>query len=118
MKNLLLLLLPISMFAPFDHVYYSGTSLVTMSDDLYIEPIQQGKIIATSDYMPRYQGDYSSVMLRAKIVNSFESASDMDAVIESNWKSDYMIRPGEIKRDALLRGENNKYYIVRWEYQH
>ena len=117
MKKLLFLLLPIFTFAQFDYVYYSGASLVTMSHDLYIEPVQQGRIIATSDYMPRYEGDYSSIMLKAKIVNSFESSSDMDAVIESNWKSDYMIRPGEIKRDALLKGENNKYYIIRWEYQ-
>ena len=111
-----LLLLPLFTFAQFDYVYYAGSQFVTMSDDFYIAPVQQGKIIATSDYLPRYEGDYESIMLKAKIVDSFESESDMDAVIESNWKSYYMIRPGEIKRDALLRGQDNKYYIVRWEY--
>ena len=116
-KLLLLLLLPLFTFAQFDYVYYSGSQFVTMSDDMYITPIQQGRIIATSDYMPRYEGDYQNIMLKAKVVDSFESESDMDAVIESNWKSDYMIRPGEIKRDALLRGRDNKYYIVRWEFQ-
>ena len=116
MRTLLLLLLPLFTFAQFDYVYYAGSQFVTMSDYFYIAPVQQGKIIATSDYLPRYEGDYESIMLKAKIVDSFESESDMDAVIESNWKSDYMIRPGEIKRDALLRGQDNKYYIVRWEY--
>ena len=116
MRTLLLLLLPLFTFAQFDYVYYAGSQFVTMSDDFYIAPVQQGKIIATSDYLPRYEGDYESIMLKAKIVDSFESESDMDAVIESNWKSDYMIRHGEIKRDALLRGQDNKYYIVRWEY--
>ena len=117
MRILLLLLLPLFTFAQFDYVYYSGSQFVTMTDDFYIAPVQQGKIIATSDYLPRYEGDYENIMLRAKVVDSFESESDMDAVIESNWKSDYMIRPGEIKRDALLRGQDNKYYIIRWEYQ-
>ena len=116
-KLLLLLLLPLFTFAQFDYVYYSGSQFVSMSDDMYITPVQQGMIIATSDYLPRYEGDYQNIMLRAKVVDSFESESDMDAIIESNWKSDYMIRPGEIKRDALLKGQDNKYYIVRWEFQ-
>jgi hypothetical protein len=116
MRTLLLLLLPLFTFAQFDYVYYTGSQFVTMSDDFYIAPVQQGKIVATSDYLPRYEGDYQNIMLQAKVVDSFESESDMDAIIESNWKSDYMIRPGEIKRDALLRGQDNKYYIVRWEF--
>jgi len=115
--RLLLLLLPIFTFAQFNNVYYSGVRYVTIEDDLYIAPVQQGLIVATSDYLPRYEGDYTNIMIKAKVVDSFESDSDMDAVIESNWKTDYMIRPGEIKRDALIRGEDKKYYIVRWEYQ-
>lgn len=116
MRTLLLLLLPLFTFAQFDNIYYSGIEIVPIEDDLYIEPIQQGTVIATSLYYPSLKNDYNVNTIRGKIIDSFESESDFDAVIESNWKSDYIVRPGEFKKDALVRGQNNKYYIVRWEY--
>ena len=117
MRTLLLLLLPLFTFAQFDNIYYSGIEVVDIEDDLYIEPIQKGTIIATSLYYTTTKNEWQVNTLRGKIINSFESKSDIDAVIESNWKSDYIVRPGEFKKDALVRGENNKYYIIRWEYQ-
>jgi hypothetical protein len=107
--RLLLLLLPLFTFAQFDYGY-PGFQTVELHDDLYIEPVQDAEVIATSDY-------YFSTLpsTRAQIIDSFESESDFDAIIEANWKSDYITRPGELKRDALVKGVNNKYYIVRWK---
>lgn len=104
----LLLLLPLFAFAQFDYTY-QGYDTVEVHDQFYIEPVQQARIVATSDYynvLPSTQ---------AEVVDSFEATSDFDAIMESNWKSDYITRPGEIKRDALVKGVNNKYYIVRWK---
>ena len=51
---------------------------------------------------------------QGKVITSFEADSDFDAIIEAQWKTDFIIRPGEQVKDALVRGQT-KYYIIRWE---
>mgnify|MGYP006119911409 CR=1 FL=1 len=64
MKNLLLVLLfvPLVSFGQLESIYFSGIELVILTDDLNIVPVFQDKIIATSTFLPRYEGDYISVM--------------------------------------------------------
>lgn len=113
--KLILLLYPIITFSQFDQISFLSINKVLISDDLYIEPNQLANIVATSKYGEKIKDYYGSYFIEAKIIDSFESNSDLDAVIESNWKSDYILRPGVNRRDALVKGENNKYYIVRFK---
>lgn len=119
MKKLIIILLyiPLAIEAQYQHIYYSGVNLVTMNDDLYIRPIPQVKIIATSTFLPRYEGDYVSVMTKGTIIDSLQAESEMDAVVKSNWKNNYMLKSAAESRNVLIRGENNKYYIIRFKNQ-
>ena len=119
MKKLIIILIyiPLAIEAQYQHIYYSGISLVTMNDDFYIRPVLQDKIIATSTFLPRYEGDYVSVMTKGTIIDSLQAESEMDAVVKSNWKNNYMLKSGAESRNVLIRGENNKYYIIRFKNQ-
>ena len=88
-----------------------------MNDDFYIRPVLQDKIIATSTFLPRYEGDYVSVMTKGIIIDSLQAASEMEAVVKSNWKSNYFTSSSGDTRDILIRGENNKYFIIRFKNQ-
>ena len=107
MKKLLLVLLfsPLVLFSQAEHTYFSGIELVTMDDDFYIQKIMQNRIIATSTFLPRYEGDYISIMTKGEVIDSLEAKSEMDAVVKSNWKTKHMYKPGAETIDVLLRGE-------------
>ena len=119
MKKLLLvfLLFPLVSFGQVEHTYFSGIHLVTMDDDFYIQSIMQDRIVATSTFLPRYEGDYVSIMTKGEVIDSLKAESEMDAVIKSNWKANHMYKLGAKTRDVLLRGENNVYYIIRYKNQ-
>ena len=119
MKKLFIIIFFFPFFskAQYQYVYYSGVNLVTMNDDFYIRPIPQVKIIATSTFLPRYEGDYVSVMTKGTIIDSLQAESEMDAVVKSNWKNNYMLKSAAESRNVLIRGENNKYYIIRYKNQ-
>tara|TARA_R100000734_G_C3243718_1_gene47538 strand:- start:211 stop:531 length:321 start_codon:yes stop_codon:yes gene_type:complete len=104
--RLLLLLLP---FVCFSQIDYSGINQVDIADDLFYEEPQIGTVIRTYNPNP-----YSSFINQGKVITSFEADSDFDAIIEAQWKTDFIIRPGEQVKDALVRGQT-KYYIIRWE---
>lgn len=110
MKNLLLiLLLPlISYCQDFENIYYDPIDSINIMDDSFSEPDQEAFILATKNN----SRPYFSV---GKILSSFESDSDMDALYEYKWKSDFIVRSGEQRKDALVRGFNGKYYVIRWE---
>ena len=119
MKKLLLVLLftPLVSFSQEEHTYFSGIELVTMDEDFYIQKIQQERIIATSTFLPRYEGDYISIMTKGQVIDSLKAESEMDAVVKSNWKTNHMYKLGAETRDVLLRGQNNVYYIIRYKNQ-
>ncbi len=119
MKKLLLVLLftPLVSFSQEEHTYFSGIELVTMDEDFYIQKIMQNRIIATSTFLPRYEGDYVSIMTKGEVIDSLKAESEMDAVVKSNWKANHMYKLGVETRDVLLRGKNNVYYIIRYKNQ-
>ena len=119
MKKLFIIIFFFPFFskAQYQYVYYSGVNLVTMNDDFYIRPVLQDKIVATSTFLPRYEGDYASVMTKGIIIDSLQAASEMEAVVKSNWKSNYFTSSSGDTRDILIRGENNKYFIIRFKNQ-
>ncbi len=119
MKKLFIIIFFFPFFskAQYEYVYYSGVNLVTMNDDFYIRPVLQDKIIATSTFLPRYEGDYVSVMTKGTIIDSLQAESEMEAVVKSNWKSNYFTRSSGDTRDILIRGVNNKYFIIRFKNQ-
>ena len=119
MEKLLHLLLLVSLVssAQMEHTYFSGIELVTMDDDFYIQKIMQNRIIATSTFLPRYEGDYISIMTKGEVIDSLEAKSEMDAVIKSDWKTNHMYKYGAETIDVLLKGENNIYYIIRYKNQ-
>jgi hypothetical protein len=108
MKNLLLILLPLISFSQdFENIYYNPINSINIMDDSFSEPDQEAYILATKSNSIPYFGI-------GKILSSFESDSDVDALYEYKWKSDFIIRSGEQRKDALVRGFNGKYYIIRW----
>ena len=119
MKKLILVLFFVSLYlnAQVEHTYFSGIHLVTMDDDFYIQSIMQDRIVATSTFLPRYEGDYVSIMTKGEVIDSLKAESEMDAVIKSNWKTNHMYKLGAETRDVLLRGQNNVYYIIRYKNQ-
>tara|TARA_A100001011_G_C14002723_1_gene712102 strand:- start:81 stop:479 length:399 start_codon:yes stop_codon:yes gene_type:complete len=119
MKKLLLVLffVPLYLNAQVEHTYFSGIHLVTMDDDFYIQSIMQDRIVATSNFLPRYEGDYVSIMTKGLVIDSLKAESEMDAVVKSNWKANHMYKLGAETRDVLLKGENNVYYIIRYKNQ-
>jgi len=119
MKKLLFVLLfvPLCLSAQVEHTYFSGIHLVTIDEDLYIQSIMQDRIVATSTFLPRYEGDYVSIMTKGQVIDSLKAESEMDAVVKSNWKTNHMYKLGAETRDVLLRGENNVYYIIRFNNQ-
>ena len=119
MKKLLLVLFffPLYLTSQVGHTYFSGIRLVTMDDDFYIQSIMQDRIVATSTFLPRYEGDYVSIMTKGEVIDSLKAESEMDAVVKSNWKANHMYKLGDKTRDVLLRGENNVYYIIRYKNQ-
>ena len=119
MKKLLLVLFffPLYLTSQVGHTYFSGIHLVTMDDDFYIQSIMQDRIVATSTFLPRYEGDYVSIMTKGEVIDSLKAESEMDAVVKSNWKANHMYKLGDKTRDVLLRGENNVYYIIRYKNQ-
>ena len=110
MKNLLLILLPLISFAQLQNIDYSGMNTINISDDLYLSPTQNATILATENYM-NYNYSYG------KVLNSFQSSSDEQALIDYTWKSDYMYRPKYILDtevgDALVKGNNGTYYVIK-----
>ena len=96
MKKLLLVLLfvPLCLSAQVEHTYFSGIHLVTMDDDFYIQNIMQDRIVATSTFLPRYEGDYVSIMTKGEVIDSLIAESEMDAVVKSNWKANHMYKLG------------------------
>ena len=56
-------------------------------------------------------------MTKGKIIDSLEAESEMDAVTKSNWEKKYMSKPRDETRNVLLKGENNKYYIIKFKNQ-
>ena len=52
-----------------------------------------------------------------KVLNSFQSTSDEQALIDYTWKSDYMYRPKYVLDtevgDALVKGNNGTYYVIK-----
>ena len=119
MKKLLLILLlvPLVSFSQLENIYFSGIELVILTDNLSIVPVFQEKIIATSTFLPRYEGDYISIMTKGKIIDSLEAESEMDAVVKLNWEKKYMSKPGDETKNVLLKGEKNKYYIIKFKNQ-
>jgi hypothetical protein len=108
-KLILLVLLPLMSYAQgFENIYYSPSITISIMDDSYAEPIQDAKILASKNNLYPLFG-------KGKVMSSFESNSDMDALYDYQWKSDYITRPGEQKQDALVKGDNGKYYIIRWQ---
>ena len=119
MEKLLLILFfaPLSLIGQVEHTYFSGIRLVIMDEDFYIQSIMQDRIVATSTFLPRYEGDYVSIMTKGEVIDSLKAESEMDAVIKSNWETKHMHKLGAESRDVLLRGENNMYYIIRYKNQ-
>ena len=119
MKKLLVvfILFPLVSFSQAENTYFSGIRLVTMDEDFYIQSIIQDRIVATSTFLPRYEGDYVSIMTKGEVIDSLKAESEMDAVIKSNWKTNHMYKLGAETRDVLLRGQNNVYYIIRYKNQ-
>ena len=119
MEKLLLILFfaPLSLIGQVEHTYFSGIRLVTMDEDFYIQSIMQDRIVATSTFLPRYEGDYVSIMTKGEVIDSLKAESEMDAVVKSNWKTNHMYKLGAETRDVLLRGQNNVYYIIRYKNQ-
>ena len=112
MKKIIFLLLPLMSFAQsIPNVDYTRMRTIHIQDDLYFSQPQTGTIIATKSYEP----SYSFPNRKGKVISSFDSYSDQDALIEYQWKSDYITRPGEQTMDALVRGADNKYYIIRYD---
>ena len=111
-KLLLILLFPLLSFGQdFNNIYYNPTNTVNISDDFYAEPDQEAVILASKEsYSP-----FANPFRKGKVVSSFESSSDINALYEYKWKSDYLIRPGKQTKDALVKGVNGKYYIIRWQ---
>jgi len=119
MEKLLLILffVPLSLIGQVEHTYFSGIRLVIMDEDFYIQSIMQDRIVATSTFLPRYEGDYVSIMTKGEVIDSLKAESEMEAVIKSNWETKHMHKLGAESRDVLLRGENNMYYIIRYKNQ-
>ncbi len=119
MKKLLLVLLfvPIVSFSQEDQTYFSGIDLVTMDENFNIQKIMQNRIVATSTFLPRYEGDYISIMTKGQVIDSLKAESEMEAVVKSNWESNHMNQSGGDTRDVLLKGENKTYYIIRYKNQ-
>tara|TARA_R110000787_G_scaffold110827_1_gene219664 strand:+ start:81 stop:428 length:348 start_codon:yes stop_codon:yes gene_type:complete len=112
MKKIIFLLLPLMSFAQsLPNVDYTGIHTIHIQDDLYFSQPQIGTIIATKSYEP----SYSFPNKKGKVISSFNSYSDQDALIEYQWKSDYITRPGGQTMDALVKGADNKYYIIRYD---
>lgn len=119
MKKVLLILLFVPLVSSSQEVqtYFSGIELVTMDENFYIQKIMKERIVATSTFLPRYEGDYLSIMTKGVVIDSLKAESEMDAVVKSNWKTNHMYKLGAESRDVLLRGENNIYYIIRYKNQ-
>lgn len=119
MKKLLIILLFIPLVSSSQEVqtYFSGIELVTMDENFYIQKIMQERIVATSTFLPRYEGDYISIMTKGQVIDTLKAESDLDAVVKSNWESNHMIKSGGDTRDVLLKGENKTYYIIRYKNQ-
>jgi len=113
----LLLLVSLVSSAQTEHTYFSGIDLVTMDENFYIQKIMRERIVATSFFLPRYEGDYISIMTKGEVIDSLEAKSEMDAVIKSNWKTKHMYKSGAETIDVLLKRENNIYYIIRYKNQ-
>ena len=110
-KLILLVLLPLMSYSQdFNNIYYNPTDTINISDDFYLEPNQRAVVLASKSYSP-----YENTFKEAKIISSFNSSSDMNALHEYKWKSDYIVRPGKQQKDALVKGNNGKYYIIRWQ---
>ena len=78
---------PLVSFGQLESIYFSGIELVILTDDLNIVPVFQDKIIATSTFLPRYEGDYISVMTKGKIIDSLEAESDTSLFGVKMYKS-------------------------------
>jgi len=108
MKKLILLLLPIFTFAQFQADYSYST--INIYDDFYNEQVQDAVIIGRS-----YDNLYS-MPTYGKVKTSFESNSDLDALIDYQYKSDYILRYDyslDVKLgEAIVKGENNTYYVI------
>jgi hypothetical protein len=106
--RLLLLLLPIFTFAQFQADYSYST--INIYDDFYNEQIQDAVIIGKS-----YDNLYS-MPSHGKVKSSFESNSDLNALIDYQYNSDYMFRNNyslDYKLgEAIVKGKNNTYYVV------
>ena len=106
--RLLLLLLPIFTFAQFQADYSYST--INIYDDFYNEQIQDAVIIGKS-----YDNLYSTPSY-GKVKSSFESNSDLNALIDYQYKSDYMFRYNynldPKLGEAIVKGKNNTYYVI------
>jgi len=112
-KLILIVLLPLMSYAQdFENIYYDPINSINIMDDSFLEPDQEAFVLATKDKKQLTNFPYFGV---GKVLSSFESDSDMDALYEYKWKSDFIIRSGEQRKDALVRGTNGKYYIIRWQ---
>ena len=110
-KILLLLLIPTFSFSQqFNNVDYSGLNTINISDNSYLYTTQDATILATDTYM--YNNN-----VYGKIIKSFKSNSDQDALIDYTWKSDYIYRSiyelNEEVGDALVKGNNGTYYVIK-----
>ena len=119
MKKVLIILLFIPLVSSSQEVqtYFSGIELVTIDENFYIQKIMKERIVATSTFLPRYEGDYVSIMTKGEVIDSLKAETEMEAVIKSNWETKHMHKLGAESRDVLLRGENNMYYIIRYKNQ-
>ena len=111
MKKILLLLIPIFSFSQqFNNIDYSGSNTINISDDSYLHLTQDATILATDTY--KYNNN-----VYGKVIKSFKSDSDQDALIDYTWKSDYIYRSiyesNEEVGDALVKGNNGTYYIIK-----
>ena len=106
--RLLLLLLPIFTFAQFQADYSYST--INIYDDFYNEQIQDAVIIGKS-----YNNLYS-IPSYGKVKSSFKSDSDLNALIDYQYNSDYMFRNNYSLDpklgEAIIKDKNNTYYVV------
>ena len=108
MKKLLLLLLLFTSYIQAQYIPVYFEEEIEIKDD--IENSMQGTIIAKTVSNPFEFVNYG------RVTNSFKATSDFDAIIEA----DYIYNPTPnmtIDVDAkigkaVVRGKNNKYYIV------
>ena len=106
--RLLLLLLPILTFAQFEANY--NLNNINIYDDFYSSSIQDATLIGTKDY------NKFDLISYGRVKSSFQSDSDENALIEYQYKSDFLYRninTNDIKiGEGIVKGENNTYYLI------